>query len=141
MLIVLDADEDCPVDLACGLAGRIRALEPSVPVAFVTANASFESWFLADLGSIVDRRVRGRVLIPAGESPEDPDGIRNPKSTLIALTADGTTYKETSDQPALASLIDPEVVSERSRSFRRLVGALRDLEAAVAAGTSNVTPD
>ena len=141
VLIVLDADEDCPVDLALGLAQRIRALRPSVPAAIVAANAAFEAWFLADLESIAGKRVKSRVLIPKAEPSSDPDGIRNPKQRLIALTARGTTYKETTDQPALASMIDLDVVSGRSRSFRRLVGALQDLATAVEAGSSSVTPD
>ena len=141
MLIVLDADEDCPVDLALGLAQRIRALRPSVPAAIVAANAAFEAWFLADLESIAAKRVKSRVLIPKAEPSSDPDGIRNPKRRLIALTARGTTYKETTDQPALASMTDPGVVSRRSRSFRRLVGALRNLATAVEAGSPGVTPE
>ncbi len=142
VLIVLDSDEDCPVDLARELAQRVRALQASVPVAIVAANAAFEAWFLADLESIAGKRVKSRVLIPSpGDTSNDPDSIRNPKMELTALTAQGTTYKETTDQPSLASMIDPEVVSRRSRSFRRLLGALRDLEAAVAAGDPRVTPD
>ena len=142
VLIVLDADEDCPVDIARDLARRLRALRPSVPVAIVAANAAFEAWFLADLESIVGERVKGRVLIPqAGDPFEDPDAVNNPKARLNALSANAESYKETTDQPALASMIDPEVVRRRSRSFRRLLGALHDLEAAARAGSPSVTPD
>ena len=82
------------------------------------------------------------MLIPqAGDPFEDPDAVNNPKARLNALTAKGTTYKETTDQPALASMIDLDVVSRRSRSFRRLVGALQDLAAAVEAGSPSITPD
>ncbi len=141
VLIVLDADRDCPVQLARGLARRIRALRPSIAVGITAANAAFEAWFLADLSSIAGQTVKGRILIPdLGEPPADPDGVHNPKARLIALTAAATTYKETSDQPSLASMIDPDVVAERSRSFRRLVGALRGLADAVATGRVDVTP-
>ena len=141
VLIVVDADTCCPVNLGRKLADRIRALGLPIPIAIVAAESAFEAWFLADLGSIAGRRVKGRVLIPAGsEEPGDPDRIRNPKARLIELTAGGTTYKESTDQPALASLIDPAAVGARSRSFRRLLGALRGLEAAAAAGVPAVTP-
>lgn len=141
VLIVVDADEDCPVRLARGLANRIRALGPAVPSAVVAAKSAFEAWFLADLESIAGRRVKGRVLIPASaRRPDGPDEVRNAKSALIALTARGTTYKETTDQPALASMIDPGLIRERSRSFRRLLGAVSGIADAVEAGRSGVTP-
>ena len=141
VLFVLDADEDCPVDLTQELAHRIRFLRPPVPVALVAANSAFESWFLADLESIAGRPVKSRILIPQTEaSSVDPDNVRNPKAKLVALTAEGTTYKESTDQPALASMIDTTVVAARSRSFRRFVSAVRDLEAAVSAQRATVTP-
>ena len=141
VLIVLDADRDCPVDLARGLAQRVRALQPTVPAAVVAANAAFEAWFLADLGSIVGQRVKGRVLVPTAEDrPDHPDCIRNPKVTLAGMIPRQTRYKETGDQPALAPLIDLDVVGERSRSFRRLLGALTDLESAVATDSADITP-
>lgn len=141
MLIVVDADKNCPVCLARELAKRIRTLGPAVPSAVVAAKSAFEAWLLADLESIAGRRVKGRVLIPASaRRPEYPDEVRNAKSELIALTARGTTYKETTDQPALASMIDPALVRERSRSFRRLLGAVSDIADAVEAGRPGVTP-
>ena len=139
VLVLLDADRDCPVRLAQGLARRVGALDPRVPVAIVAANHELEAWFLADIGSIVGQPVKGRVLIadPA-ESPEDPDSVRNPKSRLMALVAAWTTYKESRDPASLATLIDPDVVAGRSRSFRRLVSALRQL--AVGAADTGVSP-
>ena len=122
MLIVLDADTDCPVELARELAARVRVLDSVVPAAIVASNSAFEAWFLADLESIAGKCVKGRVLIPAGvRRPEDPDEVRNAKSALSALTAKGTTYRETTHQPSLASMIDIDLVRERSRSFRRLL--------------------
>ena len=140
-MIVIDADKDCPVRLARELAKRIRTLGPAVPSAVVAAKSAFEAWLLADLESIAGRRVKGRVLIPASaRRPEYPDEVRSAKSELIALTARGTTYKETTDQPALASMIDLALVRERSRSFRRLLGAVSDIADAVEAGRPGVTP-
>ena len=140
VLFVLEGEGECHVDLARGLARRLQALQPSVPVAVVAANRMFEAWFLADLESLVGQRVKRRVLIAEGESFPEPDDVRNPKARLVRLTAKGTTYKETTDQPALASMIDLAVVSARSRSFRRLESALRDLQAALQEGRSGVTP-
>ena len=141
VLIVVDADKDCPVEMARELAGRVRVLAPPIPTAVVAAKSAFEAWLLADLESIAGKRVKGRVLIPAGvRRPEDPDEVRNAKSALIALMAKGTTYKETTDQPALASMIDIDLVRERSRSFRRLLDAVSGIADAVVAGRPRVTP-
>lgn len=141
MLVVVDADKDCPVGLAQELARRIRVLRPTVPSAVVAAQSAFEAWLLADLESIAGRRVKGRVLIPASaRRPEDPDEVRSAKLALSALTARGTIYKETTDQPALASMIDPALARERSRSFRRLLSAVSDIADAVEAGRPGVTP-
>lgn len=141
VLIVVDADKDCPVELARDLADRVRVLAPAVPTAVVAAKSAFEAWLLADLESIAGQLIQGRVLIPASaRRPEDPDEVRNAKSALSALTAKGTTYKETTDQPALASMIDIELVRERSRSFRRLLGAVSGIADAVEAGRPRVTP-
>ena len=139
VLVLLDADGDCPVRLARGLARRVRALGPRVPVAIVVANHEIEAWFLADIGSIVGQPVKGRVLIAdAADPPVDPDSVHNPKSRLMALTATRTKYKESRDPASLATLIDPDVVADRSRSFRRLVSALRQL--AVGAADTGVSP-
>ena len=141
LLVVADSDRDCPVTLARGLAERARMLQLAVPTAVVLAHHAFEAWFLADLESIVERRVRGRVLIPGPVEPvADPDAVRNPKRTLDALTAAGESYRESRDQPSLASMIDLDAVFAGSRSFRRLVGALSQLGEAVDAGRADVTP-
>ena len=140
VLIVLDADEDCPVDLALGLAQRIRALRPSVPAAIVAANAAFEAWFLADLESIAGKRVKSRVLIPEAERSSESRTASATQGELERADRKGTTYKETTDQPALASMIDLDVVSRRSRSFRRLVGAAGSRNRS-RGGEPRVTPD
>lgn len=123
------------------MAQRIRALQQTTPAAIVAANAAFEAWFLADLASIEGRSVKGRVLVPqAGAVADDPDSIHNPKASLFAMIPRRTTYKETADQPSLASMIDLDVVRERSRSFRRLLGALGVLGSALDAGSADITP-
>ena len=141
VLVVLDSDQDCPLTLAADLAARMKACALGVPAAVVCANHAFESWFLADLASVRGVTVKGRVLLrPAAEVLERPELIVNPKARLRDLLMPQEYYKERSDQPALAGLIDLGRVEARCRSFRRLISGLRDLQAAAASGTDTATP-
>ena len=55
----------------------------------------------------------------AGDSWRDPDTIRGAKEWLSARIADGR-YRETTDQPAFAAVMDLEMAHRRSRSFMKL---------------------
>lgn len=141
ILFLADADADCPPTLAGSLAARIRAITPVVPVGFVLAKAEFESWFIADVARLAGTTVKGRVLLPVGtKPPADAEELANPKAWLIQRTSTGTTYKETSDQPALSAAIDLVHVAATSRSFRRLINALNALCSAVQSGSAEVSP-
>ena len=141
VLVVLDADRDCPLTLAAELAARMKACALGVPAAVVCANHAFECWFLADMESIRGQSVKGRVLLRrAAEIQESPELIVNPKARLRDLLMPQEYYKESSDQPALAALVDLGRVESRCRSFRRLISGLRDLQAAAASGTDTATP-
>ncbi len=141
ILVLLDADQDCPLTLAADLAARMQACALGVPAAVVCANQAFESWFLADLESVRGVTLKGRVLLqPTAEVHESPELIVNPKRRLRELLMPQEYYKESRDQPALADLVDLKRVAAGCRSFRRLISGLRDLQAAVASGTDIVTP-
>ena len=141
VLVLLDADRDCPLDLAADLAERMTACGLGIPAAVVCANHAFESWFLADLESVRGQSVKGRVLLrPTAAIQESPEQIVNPKARLGDLLMPREYYKESSDQPALAALVDLGRVESRCRSFRRLISGLRDLQTAAASGADTVTP-
>jgi hypothetical protein len=141
VLVLLDADRDCPLALAAALAARMAACALGVPAAVVCANQAFETWFLADIESVRGRSVKGRILVDsAADIQESPERIVNPKARLRDLLMAREYYKESRDQPALAGLIDLGRVEARCRSFRRLISALRELQEAVAAGANTVTP-
>jgi hypothetical protein len=46
VLILLDADDDCPAELSPALLARARAERSDVPVSVVLANKEFEAWFV-----------------------------------------------------------------------------------------------
>ena len=56
ILVLLDADDDCPVNLAQGLLKRCEQLGLTSPVEIVCAHREYESWFLASLDTIKGQR-------------------------------------------------------------------------------------
>src|SRR5690348_16357160 len=47
VLVLLDADDDCPADLGPALLARARAVRRDVPISVVLAYKEFENWYLA----------------------------------------------------------------------------------------------
>ena len=123
VLIVVDADDDCPVELAARLAERCSRIGGRFPVQIVCACRSYEAWLLASLETI-----RGRRGIPdAATLPADAENIPDPKRWLTEQMPPGQVYKPTTHQPSLSGAIDPCLAHRRSRSFRRLCHALEQL--------------
>jgi hypothetical protein len=112
VLVLIDADEDCPADFGPRLLERAKAARPDRKVAVVLANREFEAWFLAAAPSLAGRRGLPEVL----ESPPDPEAIRGAKEWLGAKMP-GKSYKETSDQAAFAALFDMKAAREKAPSF------------------------
>ncbi|GAB1391534.1 MAG: hypothetical protein AMXMBFR78_21610 [Rubrivivax sp.] len=119
VLVVLDADDDCPVDLASDIVTRANAIAPHGRVAVVIAQREYEGWFLAAAESIAG----ARGLDEGITAPGDPDSIRDAKGWLSQRMGNGR-YHEVSDQPALSAVFDIEQASQRSRSLRKLVKAV-----------------
>ena len=87
-MILLDADDDCPAELARALARRAEAVRPDRRIRVVLAKREFEAWFLAAAQSIAGRRgIRESVAPPA-----DPESIRDAKGFLdLGCPATGLT--------------------------------------------------
>lgn len=116
ILILLDADDDCPREIAEQLLARARAARPDRAISVIAANREYEAWLLA-----AARSLRGkRGLADDLEPPPDPEGIRDAKGWLASRTTGGFSYKPTIDQPALTHLFDLEQANA-SRSFRKFV--------------------
>jgi hypothetical protein len=116
VLIVLDADDDCPKDLAPALLTRAQAGRPGDEIRVVLANREFEAWFLAGAMSL-----RGRRGLPDDlEPPPDPEAIRDAKGWLQTRRTDGFAYSPTTDQPALAAIVDLHAARATSPSFDKL---------------------
>jgi hypothetical protein len=125
ILVLLDADDDCPAELAPKLQASARKCAGTTPVCVIMAKSEFESWFLAALPSL-----RGRRGIVA-DAPEvyDPENIRDAKGRLEEHMGNGATYSETVDQPAMAALFDIDMARSKSPSFDKF---MRDIESILA---------
>ncbi|WP_434026156.1 DUF4276 family protein [[Pseudomonas] boreopolis] len=115
IVIVLDADDDCPAEIGRNTLDRARQIVPHRKVSVVFANREFEAWFLAAASSLQD--YRGFSL----EQNEriDPEVPRDAKGWMGRHIAGGT-YRETLDQPAFADRFDLQLAHDNSRSFRKL---------------------
>ncbi len=140
ILVLLDADDECPVEEVGKLVERTRNLNLAKAVTIVYANREYETWFLASLDSRQGTEIRTRLEIDKSESYQADVEDVHAKSWLKRRMPRGRTYKETSDQASLSPFIDIEHTLQRSRSFRRLCHAVEELLCAIESGTSVVTP-
>ena len=115
ILVVLDADDDCPAKLGPQVLERARAIVPHRSVSVVLANREYEAWFLAAARSLHGQR--GFTLdCPPRFDPERP---RDAKGWLANRMAMGK-YREMTDQPAFSANMDLQQAFDLSRSFRKL---------------------
>lgn len=120
ILVLLDTDGECPVELAQRLLQRCEQMGLMRPLEIVCAHWSYESWFLASMDTI-----KGQRGIPdTAALSQEAEGIPNPKQWLTNQMPHGQAYKETLHQASLSSFIDIEMAYRNSRSFRRLCHAL-----------------
>lgn len=114
ILIMLDADDDCPQDLADQIRAKAKLVLPERAISVVLANHEYEAWFVAAARSLSGKR--GFVLPDAVPEAETIRGAKQWISKQIPRGA----YHEVIDQPAFSALVDLNEAHERSRSFRKL---------------------
>lgn len=140
ILVLLDADEDCPVELASDLAARASALNAQVPIAIVCAKSEYETWFISSLSDSDGDGIRQRLGLSSSIiCPENAESTRNAKDWLSDRMRE-RNYKPTYDQDNLTHHIAIDLAREKSRSFQRLCHAVEELVELVDAGASAVTP-
>jgi hypothetical protein len=115
ILIVLDADDDCPAELALAILERTRRIIPHQRVSVVLPNREYEAWFIAAGASI--HGSRGFALGPV--RPPDAESVRGAKEWLKERMAH-RRYSEILDQPAFSGIMDLDQAHANSRSFRKL---------------------
>jgi hypothetical protein len=113
VLVLLDADDDCPAECGPLLLARAEAARPDRQVSVVLANREFEAWFLAAAPSL-----GGQFGFPTDFArPRSPESPRDCKGLLTKARPNGQPYKETVDQAPLASAFDLKMAREHSDSF------------------------
>lgn len=113
ILVVVDADDDCPAQLGSALLERAVATRPDRRCAVVLANREFEAWFMAAAPSLGGHRGMPHGL----EVPADCETRRDCKGWLTRHRADGQPYKPIPDQAALADVFDLEMARANAPSF------------------------
>ncbi len=112
IFIILDSDDDCPAQLGPELLHRASQTRSDLLIAVVLAKHEFEAWFLAAAASLGGQKGLNNDIYP----PNDPEAIRDAKGWLSQQMERNRTYRETRDQPALATLFDIEQ-ARRADSF------------------------
>ena len=128
ILVVLDADEDCPAQLGPSLLAVARAQRPHTKIAVVVAKREFEAWFLAGALSLRGKRGLREDLEP----PAEPEDVVDAKGWLSSRMK--RRYSETLDQVALSHELDLGEAAH-APSFGKFMRDLRALLAG-AGGTS-----
>ena len=115
VLILLDADDDCPATLGASVLHRVQGITPHARVSVVVANREYEAWFIAASASLDGKRgfVRGADPVADPERPRDAKG-------WISSRIQSGRYRETTDQPAFTAIFDMQQAFKGCRSFRKL---------------------
>ena len=116
ILILLDADDDCPASRGGEILERAKGIVPHRRVVVVLANREFEAWFIASAATLNGFR---SFECTADDVSADAEAPRNAKG-WIGQRMQGKSDGVTTDQPAFAGRFDLALAYERSRSFRKL---------------------
>jgi hypothetical protein len=132
ILVLLDADKECPKTLGPSLLVRARSLvPPGYPIGVVIAKSEYESWFLAAFPSTRFRQglrdvgfTLSRQSLPTHVDVEAVADCKRYVARLIGLKK----YEETVHQKALTGILPfSKGIPQRSRSFRKLLKELDSL--------------
>lgn len=132
VLVLLDADDDCAVELARQLRGHAQETHANVALVAVVAVREFEAWFLAGADGLAGLAGLPGDLVP----PSAPEAIRGAKEWLSHRMPRGTTYQETAHQPSFAKRFDLDAARSGAPSFDKFC---REIEF-VLTGKRNARP-
>ena len=114
ILILLDANGDCPAEIGPLIQRRARTASPGCRIEAVLAKCEYEAWLIAAAESVAG----ARGILPDTSAPEDPESIRSAKEWLRSRMRG--SYRPTADQAALTARFDMALARRRSPSFDRM---------------------
>ena len=125
ILILLDANGDCPAVLGPEIRERAAKARPDRRIDVVLAKREYEAWFIAAAESLSGTR----GMPPDLSVPEDPESVRGAKEWLKRRTRGSSrgSYSPTTDQAALTERFDMEAARRRSPSFDKMWRAVNGL--------------
>jgi len=128
IMILLDANGDCPAELAPIILQHARETRPDLQVEVVLAKCEFEAWFISAIESVAGTR----GIHPDRSAPADPELIRGAKEWYCVhcpkeWLRTGGTYRPTADQTALTARFDMALARKRSPSFDKMWRATSEL--------------
>jgi hypothetical protein len=138
VLILVDSDDECPVELARAFVGRLQQRGVARPTVVVCAARAYETWLIAGNDEVVRKIASAHPSVE--RAIDDVDSIRGPKGKIDATFPSGTAYRETIDQESMTRSLDLDLALQRSRSFRRLHTAIQEALAGIASAHRNITP-
>lgn len=123
ILLLLDAEEDCPVTLSAELCVRATATRSDADIAVVLAKRQLENWFKAAATSLAGYRDLPADLV----TPADPE-LGNGAGWLqdqMRKVRRRRSYDKRADAPFLVRQMNLHECNANSRSFRKLCNELR----------------
>ena len=121
VLILFDANGDCPARLGPALLERARAARPDRRIEVVVAKCEYEAWFLASIESIAGNR----TLSGDAAAPPAAESVRGAKEWLSRRMQ--VPYRPVADQPALTARFDMALARRRAPSFDKMWRAVSAL--------------
>jgi hypothetical protein len=131
VLILRDADSDCPVTEASRLIQWARESRSDVHLAVVIAKCEYEAWFLAAAESLRGRHGLRPDLLP----PVDAEAVRDAKGWLTNNMQRAKPYSPTTHQASFSQTMSLEEArtapsfDKLCRDVRRLVEAMQARDA------------
>jgi hypothetical protein len=120
ILILIDADEFCPAEVAPQICASIRNAVGEIDCVCILAKKEYETWFVGAAESLQKfLNLGSEVAIPS--APEESGSGKN----WIAERINRASYSETVDQPSMTKKMNLNQCRERCPSFDKLC---RELE-------------
>jgi len=129
LLLMIDAEKDCPKELAPELLKRGQQARPNADIACVLAKRMFENWFVAAATSLA-----GKNGLPADlQTPKQPEECSGSSWLDRQLRTVNTRrkYKKTADAKHFVAAMDLQQCRANSDSFDKLCRELEQRAAAV----------